>query len=173
MFLVVLGLVLSSNISKQKAFLCYKNSIISQLNKDSIQISNQDSVLKDSVYQFALKWLKKPYCYGSKPPSCFDCSGFVQYCFKQVGKSMPHSSASLAFTGKFVSFSHARKGDLIFFTGRNSQSENVGHVGIVREYKEGKIYFIHASVQAGVIESSSSEDYYKKRLMFVKRIKLD
>ena len=173
MFLVVLGLILSSNTSKQKAFLCYKNNAINHLNNDSNTFVNQDSVLKDSVYQFALKWLKKPYCYGSKPPSCFDCSGFVQYCFSQVGKKMPHSSATLAFSGKFVSFGHAKKGDLIFFTGRNSQSENVGHVGIVREYKDGKIYFIHASVQAGVIESNSSEEYYKKRLLFVKRIKLD
>ncbi len=173
MFLAVLGLVLSSNISKQKAFLRYKNNVLNQLHIDSNTIVNKDSLLKDSVYQFALKWLKKPYCYGSKPPACFDCSGFVQYCFNQVGKKMPHSSSSLAFIGKFVSFAHARKGDLIFFTGRNSQSESVGHVGIVREYKDGKIHFIHASVKAGVIESNSQEEYYKKRVLFIKRIKLD
>ncbi|MDI1232791.1 MAG: C40 family peptidase [bacterium] len=126
----------------------------------------------DSLLAFANRYLNKPYCYGSKPPKCFDCSGFVQFCFSQFNVQLPHSSHSSAFLGKFVSVEHARKGDLIFFTGRNHASETVGHVGIVTELKDDKIYFIHASVQAGVIISNTEEDYYKKRFMMVKRFKL-
>lgn len=92
--------------------------------------------------------------------------------FGNFGKVVPNSSGAIALHGKFISFINASKGDLIFFTGRNSQSETVGHVGIVTESKNGLIYFIHASVQAGVIVSNTGEEYYKKRLMFVKRIKL-
>ncbi len=131
-----------------------------------------DSALCDSMLKFASKYLKKPYCYGSNPPKCFDCSGFVNFVFGNFGKVVPNSSGAIALHGKFISFKNASKGDLIFFTGRNSQSETVGHVGIVTESKDGLIYFIHASVQAGVIVSNTGEEYYKKRLMFVKRIKL-
>ncbi len=127
---------------------------------------------QDSLIAFAKRYLHRPYCYGSKPPKCFDCSGFVQFCFKQFNVDLPHSSHSSAFLGKFVSPEHARIGDLIFFTGRNHETETVGHVGIVTEILDGKIYFIHASVQAGVIISNSEEAYYKKRFMMVKRFKL-
>jgi cell wall-associated NlpC family hydrolase len=131
-----------------------------------------DSTTCDSLLKFASNYLKKPYCYGSNPPKCFDCSGFVNFVFGNFGKVVPNSSGAIALQGKFISFKNASKADLIFFTGRNSQSETVGHVGIVTEYKDGLIYFIHASVQAGVIVSNTGEEYYKKRLLFVKRIKL-
>lgn len=138
-------------------------------------VSQEDSLKAyeervDSLLSFAKQYLNKPYCYGSKPPKCFDCSGFVWFCFSHFGTELPHSSQSSAFLGKFVSREHARKGDLIFFTGRNSQSETVGHVGIITEIKEDAILFIHASVQAGVIVSSSEETYYKQRFMMIKRI---
>lgn len=130
-----------------------------------------DSARADSLIKFASQYLKKPYCYGSRIPKCFDCSGFVMHCFNHFGKTLPHSSQSMAFLGKFVSYGHARKGDLIFFTGRSSASETVGHVGIITSYNDSSISFIHASVQAGVIVSSDQEEYYKKRFMFIKRIK--
>lgn len=133
---------------------------------------HNDPVLCDSLIRFASNYLKKPYCYGSRPPKCFDCSGFVNFVFGNFGTTVPNSSGAIALVGKFVSFEHALKGDLIFFTGRNSQSETVGHVGIVTEFKDGMIYFIHASVQAGVIISNTEEAYYKQRFMFVKRVQL-
>ncbi len=126
----------------------------------------------DSLVEFAKRFLKKPYCYGSKPPYCFDCSGFTAFVFSQFQKELPHSSGSMAFLGKFVSYEHASPGDLIFFNGRASDNENIGHVGIVTEYRDGRIFFIHASVQAGVIISDTEESYYKKRFMFIKRIRL-
>lgn len=129
-----------------------------------------DSSKCDSLFNYGKQFIGKPYCYGSKPPKCFDCSGFVMHCFSHFGKQLPHSSASLGFMGKFVSFQNARKGDLVFFTGRNSNSESIGHVGIVEKFENKKIYFIHASVQAGVMISHSQEAYYAKRLLFVKRV---
>jgi cell wall-associated NlpC family hydrolase len=128
--------------------------------------------LCDSLVRFAKRYMNKPYCYGSKPPKCFDCSGFTAFVFNHFNTVLPHSSGAMAFLGKFVSFKNATAGDLIFFNGRMSGNENIGHVGIVTECKDGKIFFIHASVQAGVIISNTEEAYYKKRLMFVKRIKL-
>lgn len=133
---------------------------------------HNDPELCDSLIGFAKKYLKKPYCYGARPPKCFDCSGFVNFVFNNFGTKVSNSSGAIALEGKFISNLNAVAGDLIFFTGRNSQSETVGHVGIVISEKEGVIEFIHASVQSGVVISYSNEDYYQKRFMFVKRVKL-
>jgi len=140
--------------------------------KNSANFHN-DSIVCDSIIKVAEKHIKKPYCYGSRVPNCFDCSGFVSHVFKQFEVSLPHCSSCQAQLGKFVSFVNATAGDLIFFTGRNKNSETVGHVGIVTEQKDDKIFFIHASVQAGVIVSNTKEDYYASRLMFVKRIHIE
>ena len=139
----------------------------------SVQSSiTNDSLKTDSLIQWASQYLKKPYCYGANPPQCFDCSGLVKHVFKQFGVSLPNSSGSIATTGQFVSFNHAKAGDLIFFTGRQSNTETVGHVGIVTHMQSDSIFFIHASVNAGVIVSNSKEAYYSQRLLFVKRVKL-
>jgi len=59
---------------------------------------------------------------------------------------------------------------LVFFSGRR-KSKTVGHVGIVVSAKEdGKFNFIHASVQNGVIISSSDEPYYLKRFIHAGRV---
>lgn len=134
---------------------------------------HNDSVLVDSLLRFAATYLKKPYCYGSRVPSCFDCSGFVNHVFATFGTRVSNSSGAIALEGKFISFKNATPGDLIFFNGRNANSETVGHVGIVSSRAGDTIHFIHASVQAGVIYSHTLEPYYSKRLLFVKRVKLN
>jgi cell wall-associated NlpC family hydrolase len=147
-----------------------------KIKSDKLSISSTNSSIRndslrcDSLVEFAKKYLHKPYCYGSKVPKCFDCSGFVNFVFKEFGKTLPNSSGIIAYEGKFISFRNAIKGDLVFFNGRNYNNETIGHVGIVTECKDGLIYFIHASVQAGIIISNTGETYYKNRLLFVKRV---
>lgn len=133
---------------------------------------HNDSAVVDSLLRFAATYLHKPYCYGSRVPSCFDCSGFVNHVFATFGTRVPNASGAIALEGKFISFKNASAGDLIFFNGRNPNNETVGHVGIVRSRAGDTIHFIHASVQAGVIYSHTLEPYYNKRLLFVKRVKL-
>ena len=132
-------------------------------------IHNDESIC-DSLIRFAKKYINKPYCYGSKVPKCFDCSGYAQHVFLQFGTKLNSSASQIALQGKFISFKNAVAGDLVFFNGRNANDENIGHVGIVVSSNQDTIRFIHASVQAGVIISHSKESYYQKRLLFVKRI---
>ncbi len=164
LFFACLLPLLAMDLKKQEVFSLHENEVM-------VPDSSREAKF-DSLIAFAKKYLKKPYCYGSRPPKCFDCSGFVQFCFAHFGTELPHSSQSSAFLGKFVSWDHARKGDLIFFTGRNHETETVGHVGIITEIIDTKIYFIHASVQSGVVISCSDEEYYKKRFMMIKRFKI-
>lgn len=65
-----------------------------------------------------------PYAWGAAGPDAFDCSGFTQYVFAQVGIALPHSSSAQAAMAQPVS--DPQPGDLVFFTG----SGGVYHVAI-------------------------------------------
>ena len=67
------------------------------------------------VLRIAAAQSGKPYAYGAAGPRAFDCSGFTQYVFKQVGVWMPHKANAQRSRGRAVSRSGARPGDLIIF----------------------------------------------------------
>jgi cell wall-associated NlpC family hydrolase len=68
----------------------------------------------------------KPYVYGAEGPYSFDCSGLVQYVFKQLGRSLPRTAEGQYEYSTKVPQSGKQPGDLIFF----GSPGNVGHVGI-------------------------------------------
>lgn len=68
----------------------------------------------------------KPYAYGASGPNAFDCSGFVQYVYRQVGVSLPRTSGQQAAAARPVARGSERLGDLIIFRSGGS----VSHVGI-------------------------------------------
>lgn len=60
--------------------------------------------------------LGAPYVWGSADPSVgFDCSGLTMWAWAHGGVSLPHSSASQAYSGSVVSTSQMAPGDLLFF----------------------------------------------------------
>ena len=106
---------------------------------------------------------------GGTTSAGFDCSGLMFSTFKHIDMTLPRSSSSMAVgAGYKVDRSQAQKGDLIFFTtnGRGS----VNHVGMITEINDKEIKFIHSSVQAGVIISSTEEPYYKRRFIQINRV---
>lgn len=90
------------------------------------------------VLSTAAKYVGTPYVWGGKSPSGFDCSGFVQYVFKEaygidVGSwTVPQESA-----GTRISVSEAQAGDLYFW----GEAGSTYHVAIAT----GGGNFIHAS----------------------------
>ena len=57
----------------------------------------------------------QPYVYGAEGPSSFDCSGFTQYIYGQMGISLPRTAAEQGNAVTMIPQSSARPGDLIFF----------------------------------------------------------
>ncbi|MCA1224472.1 NlpC/P60 family protein [Saccharopolyspora sp. 6M] len=55
------------------------------------------------------------YVYGAKGPSTFDCSGLMQWAYKQAGVSIGGSTKSQVTEGKSISASQLQPGDLIFY----------------------------------------------------------
>ncbi|CAM5382674.1 putative endopeptidase [Streptomyces afghaniensis 772] [Streptomyces afghaniensis] len=118
---------------------------------------------KKSVVTVAKKYIGTPYKYGGTSPKGFDCSGFVGYSYKKVGKSLPRTTASMYKKGKKVKKSNLKKGDLIFF---NTYKKGASHVGIYI----GSNQFIHSSSSKGVKVDKLSNSYWKTKYYGAKRI---
>lgn len=67
------------------------------------------------IVAIASQYLGVPYVYGGSSPSGFDCSGLVQYVFKQAGISLPRTSWAQGASGTRVSAAEARPGDLVYY----------------------------------------------------------
>ncbi|HUW88221.1 MAG TPA: NlpC/P60 family protein [Candidatus Paceibacterota bacterium] len=90
-----------------------------------------DGTTGADVVNTALRFEGTPYVWGGSTPRGFDCSGFVQYVYAQLGITVPRTSQVQAVGGTPVaSLSNARSGDLIFFAGSDGTAGAPGHVGI-------------------------------------------
>ena len=67
------------------------------------------------VVPIALRYLGIAYRYGGTTPRGFDCSGFTQYVFRQIGVTLPRTADQQLRAASRISRSQARAGDLVFF----------------------------------------------------------
>jgi cell wall-associated NlpC family hydrolase len=65
-----------------------------------------------------------PYIWGATGPSTFDCSGLVQWAYRQIGVGMPRVAAAQQQVGLPIDPAQAQPGDLVFF------GDPAYHVGI-------------------------------------------
>ncbi len=139
---------------------------ISYRNNNPIQ-RNPYQTIKSIEYN-AKRFLGVPYVWGATGPDKFDCSGFTQWVFRDVGINIPRVSKDQARVGEFVSFNNLQKGDMIFFDTHKKRTGKVSHVGIYL----GNGNFIHAS-SAGkkvVIYNFNKKPFYKKRFLWGRRV---
>ena len=98
-----------------------------------------------------------PYVWGGAAPGGFDCSGLVQWAYKQAtGISLPHSSEMLAQGGQPVALSDLQPGDVLTFYA------DASHTGIY----VGNGMIIHAStfgVPVGVAPLSAGGPIFDAR----------
>lgn len=110
---------------------------------DSDKKANSNSSGQD-VVDYAMQFVGNPYVYGgSSLTKGTDCSGFTMSVYKKFGISLPHSSSAQRSYGKKVSYSNAKPGDLICYS---------GHVAIY--IGNGKI--VHASTPSTGIKVSKA-----------------
>jgi cell wall-associated NlpC family hydrolase len=123
----------------------------------------------DKVIDFAKTFLGVPYVYGGASPTGFDCSGFIQYVFKEFGYSLARTAGDQSLFGFDVTLSELQPGDLLYFKGRNVNSSAIGHVGMVTAVKDGKIEFIHAAGKSVRMDVFNNSSYYVPRFIKARR----
>ncbi len=101
---------------------------------------------------------------GASPAQGFDCSGLVQYVFRQTGIDLPRTADLQFELGKTVAKSELQPGDLVYFT---TYEPGASHVGIYT----GGGKFIHTSFSQGVVAFGDLHDpYFVARYYGAKRI---
>ncbi|ADJ47617.1 NLP/P60-family protein [Amycolatopsis mediterranei S699] len=92
----------------------------------------------------ALSKLGSAYVWGATGPSTFDCSGLMQWAYKQAGITLPRNSAAQAGFGTPVSRDQLQPGDLVAYY------SPVSHIGMY--IGDGKM--VHAPTSGDVVKIS-------------------
>lgn len=135
-----------------------------QIEQNKIE-TTQNKIDRDSILIYAKQYLGTPYLYaGNDPKKGFDCSGFVNYIFKNYGITLPRSSSGFKNLGTKLAPEDFKVGDVLVFYGYRNRTV-VGHVGIICEANGMHSKFIHASSgKAGSVTISDLDsDHYSKR----------
>ncbi len=75
----------------------------------------------------ATSYLGLGYVWGGTTPEGFDCSGLVQYCYREfLGITIPRTTHYQCLIGKDVDFADLHAGDLVFFTDKDNVVDHVG-----------------------------------------------
>lgn len=83
----------------------------------------QQQTLGDIALDAAKTKVGAMYSWGAAGPANFDCSGLVQWAYKQAGIKLPRTSFEQSHVGAPVAFSNLKPGDLVITNGG-------GHVGL-------------------------------------------
>lgn len=115
-------------------------------------IESSGSGKASKVIQIVKSKLGCKYVWGATGPNTFDCSGLMQWSFKQIGVKLPRVSREQSVSGQYVSKANLKPGDLVFF------GHPVHHVGMFLGNNE----YIHAPQTGDVVKISklsSRKDY--------------
>lgn len=140
-----------------------QSTLLLQASQDEFEQMVQNVDVKSRILNQYANWKGVRYRLGGTSKTGIDCSAFVQTTFReQFGLTLPRSTSEQKETGKGVSRTKLRPGDLVLFragsTGR--------HVGIYL----GNDNFVHASTSSGVMISSLNDSYWKNRFREARRV---
>ncbi len=119
-----------------------------------------------AAVEVAKQFLGVPYVYGGTSPSGFDCSGLMQYVYKQLGYSLNRVASAQMTNGVYISRENLAPGDLVGFYS-SPGSGYVSHIGMY----VGDGMMIHAPHTGDVVKYASIDgSYYGNRFAGGRRI---
>lgn len=116
-----------------------------------------DDGAADAAARQAVRMVGKPYRFGGASPARgFDCSGLVQYSYRQAGVRLPRSTEEQLRASSPIPVSKLRRGDLLFF---DQDGKDKSHVGIYL----GNGRFVHAPSSGKRVRTDRLDSPYWKR----------
>lgn len=91
--------------------------------------AGQASGVAEKLIARAKQFVGTPYKWGGNGPLGFDCSGFTQFLYREIGINLPRVSYQQANVGKRISLDQLRPGDLVFWD-NSSRNNGADHVAI-------------------------------------------
>ncbi|MFZ5645839.1 MAG: NlpC/P60 family protein [Bacillota bacterium] len=151
----------SDMIHPGQSLIVSKGNVQSGAERPAPQVSRGTSRV-DDIIDYAKTFIGVPYRSGGQSPKGFDCSGYVQYVFKNFGMKLPHNAGEQFYMGTRIKNDEAKPGDIVAFKAGKAISHNGIYIGGDR--------FIHSSSSRGVMISSIHDTYWAKRFLGYSRI---
>lgn len=86
----------------------------------------------------AMSKVGAPYVYGASGPNAFDCSGLVQWSYRQAGLELPRTSYEQLNAGTPVSTDALQPGDVVSYYGGGHSAVYVGDGNVVHASTAGE-----------------------------------
>lgn len=123
------------------------------------------ATIGESIVAYGKKFMGVPYVFGGTTPSGFDCSGFVQYIYKNAaGISLPRTTDQQYNVGTTVDKSDLQPGDLVFYA--NTYKKGISHVGVYA----GDNMVLNATSSNGIALVSMDNSYWGPKYAGSKRV---
>ena len=124
---------------------------------------NVEDVKNIPLYSFIDEWMEAPYHYGGTNKNGIDCSGLSCQLMRNVFTvNLPRTAREQYNISSKIGKEAMQEGDLVFF----NISRGISHVGVYL----GDNYFVHASLNNGVIISNLEEPYYNRHFVGAGRV---
>ena len=123
-----------------------------------------------NLYDFIDEWMGTPYQMGGANKDGIDCSSFTQRLYTKAYDLYIERTASKQYnsryTDKFKGQEFLKEGDLLFFKGVGTNSNDIGHVGVYLRNNK----FVHSTsrrglTQSGVKVSDLTDQYWQTRFV--------
>ena len=125
--------------------------------------------LRNDLLKAAKNYIGVPYVYGGTSRWGFDCSGYVQYVFNEVGVSIDRTVLTQMEEGIIVAKEDLQCGDFVIFSYTGDNGGFASHIGIY----VGNDQVIHASSSRGVTISDLNSQYYTYHYQCARRVILE
>ncbi len=128
----MVGYLEKSQVQLGKDGQYYVRTVSDANNSKTVQtFSAQDALtVRSQIRSIALRYLGVPYVYGGTSPYGFDCSGLVQYVFRQAGISLNRTCDRQMANGIAIAKEDLQCGDLVVFQNTTGWGHFSSHIGV-------------------------------------------